>query len=142
MTGLYVAAAAILIAAIFGSYRRYNDGRTQRVTTQVGGSLDPAELGAELGRQATFVQFSSPVCAPCRSTHRLLADVVAGDSDLGHIDLNAADRLDLVERLHIARTPTVLILDGRGQIRHRIVGAARKTEVLDALEQLAIQPAA
>ena len=50
-------------------------------------------------------------------------------------------RLDLVEEFGILRTPTVLVLDREGVVRHRIVGAARKDEVLDALEQVGARAA-
>jgi thiol-disulfide isomerase/thioredoxin len=93
-------------------------------------------LGVELGSQATFVQFSATVCAPCRTTHRVLTDVVTDRPEIAHIDINAETRLDLVDEFGITRTPTVLILDGSGTVRRRIVGAARKPEVLDALDQV------
>ena len=52
-----------------------------------------------------------------------------------------SSRLDLVEEFGILRTPTVLVLDREGVVRHRIVGAARKDEVLDALEQVGARAA-
>ena len=55
-------------------------------------------------------------------------------------DIDAEHRLDLVERFGITRTPTVLVLDAGGAVRHRIVGAARRDEVMDALA--AVAPAA
>ena len=82
------------------------------------------------------MQFSAEVCAPCRATARVLAEVTAGLSGVEHIELDAATRLDLVNELGITRTPTVLLLDGTGAVRNRIVGAPRKTEVLAALEVL------
>jgi hypothetical protein len=57
-----------------------------------------------------------------------------------HVD--AETRLDLVEQYGITRTPTVLLLDRAGVVRHRIVGAARAPEVLEALEGVAGRKAA
>lgn len=134
MTGVWIALAALALALGFGGYRRLTDGRAKAVRTAP--SLNEATLGAPLGRQATFVQFSSTVCAPCRATHRVLSEVVAGTEGVRHIDLNAETRLDLVEEFGITRTPTVLLLDADGVVRNRIVGAARKSEVVNALQQV------
>lgn len=134
MTGVWIALAALALALAFGGYRRLTDGRATSVRKAP--SLDEATLGAPLGSQATFVQFSSTVCAPCRATHRVLSEVVAGTDGVRHIDLNAETRLDLVEEFGITRTPTVLLLDADGVVRNRIVGAARKSEVVNALQQV------
>lgn len=142
MTGIWIALAALALALAFGGYRRTTDGRAKAVKGVDAPRLDPVRLGDDLGSKATFVQFSTTVCAPCRATHRVLSDVVAERAGVAHIDLNAETRLDLVTELGILRTPTVLLLDSDGVVRHRIVGAARKDEVLDALEQLADRPAA
>jgi Thiol-disulfide isomerase and thioredoxins len=134
MTGVWIALAAVLATLAFGGYRRITDGRAQSVRRAA--SLDEARLGATLGSQATLVQFSTTVCAPCRATHRILSEVVAGAEGVRHVEINAENRLDLVEEFGITRTPTVLLLDAGGVIRNRIVGAARKSEVLNALQQV------
>lgn len=136
MTGLLVAAIAALVALGFGLYRKAIDGRVQVVGSPAAPTLDASRLATGLGSEATFVQFSAEVCAPCRATARVLAEVTAGLSGVEHIELDAATRLDLVNELGITRTPTVLLLDGTGAVRNRIVGAPRNTEVLAALEVL------
>ena len=68
--------------------------------------------------------------------------MTAEDPTLTHIDVDAETRLDLVEEFGITRTPTVLLLDAAGVVRHRIVGATRRTDVLDALNQVAGRTAA
>lgn len=142
MTGVWIALAALVLALAFGGYRRLTDGRARAVSAADAPRLDPVRLGDDLGPKATFVQFSVATCAPCRVTHRVLAQVVAERPGVAHIDLDAETCLDLVEEFGVLRTPTVLLLDGDGTVRHRIVGAARKDEVLDALELLAGRPAA
>lgn len=134
MTGVWIALAAVVLALAFGGYRTLTDGRAR--TVRAAPALDEATLGAPLGNQATFVQFSSTVCAPCRATHRVLSEVVAGTEGVEHIDLDAETRLDLVEEFGITRTPTVLLLDADGVVRNRIVGAARKSDVVNALQQV------
>ena len=141
MIGLWVVLVAGLLALAFGGYRALTDGRARTTVADDGTALlDGTQLGAPLAGEATFVQFSSRVCAPCRSTHALLAEVTQDRPAVGYIDIDAESRLDLVERFGITRTPTVLLVDGGGAVRHRMVGAARRAEVLQALDEVALGP--
>jgi thiol-disulfide isomerase/thioredoxin len=79
------------------------------------------------------VQFSSAFCAPCRSTRRILGEVAGMIDGVVHIEIDAEDRLDLVRELNVLRTPTVLVLDGRGTIVKRAAGQPRKADVVAAL---------
>ncbi|MFF2813740.1 thioredoxin family protein [Streptomyces sp. NPDC058000] len=95
--------------------------------------LDAAEIGAELGERATLVQFSSAFCQPCRATRRVLTDVAGMVDGVAHVEIDAEDRLELVRRLEVRSTPTVLVLDGHGAIVRRAVGQPRKVDVIAAL---------
>lgn len=143
MTGILVVAAAVVLSVAFGVYRAVTDGRVRR-TRQAGSvpRLDAAQLGEALGSDATFVQFSSAVCAPCRVTHRVLSGITADDDGVAHVEIDAETRLDLVKEFDIVRTPTVLLLDADGVVRHRIVGAPRKPDVVLALQEVASRAAA
>ena len=57
-----------------------------------------------------------------------------------HVEVDAAARLDLVRRLRISSTPTVLVLGPDGAIVKRAVGLPRKADVIAALGTV-IQPA-
>ncbi|MEU7016204.1 thioredoxin family protein [Streptomyces sp. NPDC046385] len=93
------------------------------------------KLGAELGERATLVQFSTAFCQPCRATRRTLAEVAAMVDGVGHIEIDAEERLDLVRELGIVRTPTVLVLDRSGRIVRRAAGQPRRADVIAALGQ-------
>ena len=134
MTGLYVVGIALVLALGFGLYRKAVDGRVRAVRAT---AASPLGLDADLGRTATFVQFSSAACAPCRVTARVLDEVSASTDGVAHIEIDAEQRLDLVGELGITRTPTVLVLDGSGVVRSRMVGAPRRQDVLAALAGLA-----
>ena len=134
MTGLYVVGIALVLALGFGLYRKAVDGRVRAVRAT---PASPLGLDQDLGRTATFVQFSSAVCAPCRVTARVLDEVSASTDGVAHIEIDAEQRLDLVGELGITRTPTVLVLDGSGVVRSRMVGAPRRQDVLAALAGLA-----
>lgn len=95
--------------------------------------LGAAELGASPGERATLVQFSSAFCAPCRATRRILGEVAAMVPGVAHVEVDAEARLDLVRRLGVERTPTVLVLDRDGRIVRRAAGMPRKADVIAAL---------
>ncbi len=92
-----------------------------------------AELGGPLGQRATLVQFSTAFCAPCRATRRILAEVAGMTDGVVHLEIDAESRLDLVRRLGIRRTPTVLVLGPDGRIAKRATGQPRKADVIAAL---------
>jgi thiol-disulfide isomerase/thioredoxin len=99
------------------------------------GRLTSAELGQSLGQRATLVQFSSAFCAPCRATRRVLTDVAGMVEGVEYIEVDAEARLDLVRRLNVLRTPTVLVTDATGRIVKRASGQPRKPDVIAAVGQ-------
>ncbi|WP_319668026.1 thioredoxin family protein [Streptomyces ipomoeae] len=92
-----------------------------------------AELGEGLGERATLVQFSSAFCAPCRATRRVLTEVAGMVPGVAHVEIDAEQNLELVRRLDILKTPTVLVLDADGRIVRRATGQPRKADVIAAL---------
>jgi thiol-disulfide isomerase/thioredoxin len=97
-----------------------------------------AELGGPLGQRATLVQFSTAFCAPCRATRRILAEVAGMTHGVAHVEIDAESHLDLVRRLDIRRTPTVLVLGPDGRIAKRATGQPRKADVIAALGDAAV----
>jgi thiol-disulfide isomerase/thioredoxin len=98
--------------------------------------LTEADLGTSLGERATLVQFSTAFCAPCRPTRQVLAGVAGMVDGVRHVDIDATTRLDLVRRLKILSTPTVLVLGPDGAIGKRATGLPRKADVIAALGQV------
>ena len=136
MTGWWVALATLALGSVIGVVRLRRDGR---VRDTGGDRLSEADLGAGLGERATLVQFSTAFCQPCRATRRILADVSGIVPGVTHVEIDAESRLDLVRRLDIMRTPTVLVLDTSGKIVKRAAGQPRKADVLAALA-VAVSP--
>jgi thiol-disulfide isomerase/thioredoxin len=133
MTGVYVAVAALVLATALGLVWRSRNG-VLRDSGEAGVEhLGAAELGAELGERATLVQFSSAFCAPCRATRRVLTEVAGMVDGVAHVEIDAEAHLDLVRRLNVLRTPTVLILDAEGGIVRRGAGLPRKADIVAAL---------
>jgi thiol-disulfide isomerase/thioredoxin len=140
VTGGLIALAAVLAAAtVLGLVLRRRAGRFRAGSAAVSNAapaLTEADLGGRLGEQATLVQFSTAFCGPCRPTRQLLAQVADTVHGVAHVEIDAAARLDLVRRLRINSTPTVLVLGPGGVIRSRAVGQPRKADVMAALRPL------
>jgi thiol-disulfide isomerase/thioredoxin len=94
------------------------------------------ELGLPLGQRATLVQFSTAFCAPCRATRRILAEVAGMVDGVEHVEIDAESHLDLVRRLDIRRTPTVLVVGPDGRVAKRASGQPRKADVIAAVGDL------
>ncbi|MCI0687517.1 MAG: thioredoxin family protein [Sporichthyaceae bacterium] len=103
-------------------------GRVQR--------LSAAELGVPLGETATLVHFSTAFCQPCRATRRVLGEVAGMVSGVTHVEIDAETNLDLIRRLKVMRTPTVLVLDPSGAIVRRASGQPRVADVVAALGEV------
>jgi thiol-disulfide isomerase/thioredoxin len=133
MTGLVVCVVVLAAASAYGVLQQRRSGRVRVRGRDDGKRLDAAELGAELGERATLVQFSSAFCAPCRATRRVLGEVAAVVPGVTHVEIDAEAHLDLVRRLDILKTPTVLVLDAGGRVVRRATGQPRKADVIAAL---------
>jgi thiol-disulfide isomerase/thioredoxin len=140
MTGLIVCLAVLAAASVYGVIHRRREGRI-RVRAKDGQErLTAADLGGPLGERATLVQFSTAFCAPCRATRRVLDEVAGMVDGVRHVEIDAEAHLELVRRLNILKTPTVLVLDGDGAIVRRASGQPRRPDVIAALGA-AVQPA-
>jgi thiol-disulfide isomerase/thioredoxin len=148
MTGLIALAVTLLVATAAGVALRRRSGRFRSVQAtplpvavheQAATGKDvltAADLGAGLGERATLVQFSTAFCAPCRPTRQILAGVAGMVDGVRHVEVDATTRLDLVRRLRIASTPTILVLGPDGVIGKRASGLPRKADVIAALGQV------
>jgi thiol-disulfide isomerase/thioredoxin len=133
-TGLIVVAVVLAAATAVGLVRARRDGRLRTGRADAGLRLSSGELGQSLGDRATLVQFSTSFCATCPGTRRLLTDVASGTPGVRHVEIDAEERLDLVRRVEVMRTPTVLVLDRDGRVVRRASGPPTRAEVVSALE--------
>ncbi|GAB2852377.1 thioredoxin family protein [Streptomyces deserti] len=133
MTGLVVCVLVLAAASAYGVLQRRRNGRVRVRGRDDGKRLGAAELGTDLGERATLVQFSSAFCAPCRATRRILGEVAGLVPGVTHVEIDAEAHLDLVRRLDILKTPTVLVLDADGRVVRRATGQPRKADVIAAL---------
>ncbi|MET9022294.1 thioredoxin family protein [Actinopolymorpha sp. NPDC004070] len=99
--------------------------------------LDAGVLGVPLGARATLVQFSTAFCAPCRATRHVLRAVAETEPGVAHVELDAESHLELVRRLDVRSTPTVLVLTADGRVVTRASGVPRRPQVVAAVERAA-----
>lgn len=147
-TGSWVLVGAVAIAVGIALLLRWRvrgfrpvrgaDGPEPSATVAPASRLGPADLGIDaLGERATLVHFSSAFCAPCRATRQTLTQVSQAVEGVGHVEIDAESHLDLVRRVGVRRTPTVLLLDADGRILTRASGPLRKADVLAVLDAAA-----
>ena len=151
--GLIALVVALAVAVVTGLAWQRTNGRIRGIrgarapgTPEVlaadgaavaaGPMLTSVELGLPLGQRATLVQFSTAFCAPCRATRRILAEVAGMVDGVAHVEIDAESHLDLVRRLDIRRTPTVLVVGPDGRVAKRASGQPRKADVIAAVGEL------
>jgi thiol-disulfide isomerase/thioredoxin len=124
--------AVLAVSVAFGVWRRRRDGRLRTMSSDR--VLTGADLDHPLGTRATLLQISAQFCTPCRAAHRVLAQVAGRLPGVHHVEVDAEQRFDLVKRLDVMRTPTLLVLDAHGTVVHRTSGVPKLHEVVAAVE--------
>lgn len=136
MDGVEVLLVAVVVAVVLAAAMRWKNGRfAGSATDDESERLGPEDLGAPLGERATLVQFSSAFCAPCRATRQVLGQVTQLVPGVSAVEIDAEAELELVRRVGVLRTPTVLVLDASGRIVERASGAPTRDQVLVALDR-------
>ncbi|WP_296665244.1 thioredoxin family protein [Demequina sp.] len=123
--------AILVVASVAAVWWQRRQGVVREV--ERAGALSSATLGAQRGFHATFVQFSTPMCAKCPPTAALLRRIAGETENVIHMEIDASERLDLARELEIMRTPTILLLDGDGVVVSRISGAPSEHQAREAL---------
>jgi thiol-disulfide isomerase/thioredoxin len=134
VTGVLVLLVTLGVASLAGVVMRRRAGQHRAVAS--GDRIAPADVGAQLGERATLLQFSSAFCQPCRATRRVLGQVAEIVPGVRHIEVDAESHLELVRRLDVRRTPTVLLLDADGVVSTRAAGQPTRQQVIAALGQV------
>ena len=91
---------------------------------------------AKFGEKLTLLQFSSEFCSSCQQTSVLLESIEKAHTGVLHIDVDITDKLDLAKTFNILTTPTILILNSKGGVVSRIVGAPKLATMESELDRL------
>jgi thiol:disulfide interchange protein len=147
MTGLVVLVVTVAVVLAAGALWKARSGRVRAASSPdtAGVTSVRDELASALDQQlpdaaVTLLQFSSAFCAPCRATRAMLAQLADGER-VQHIEVDVTQLLDrgrgeVLDRLHIRRTPTVLFLRQDGTEVARTVGLPRRADVTAAIQSL------
>jgi thiol-disulfide isomerase/thioredoxin len=137
-----VLAGLVLLASLLGFLLISRSGQARRI--KYGEQVDLSEIRAtkngklvtKLGKDITLLQLSSDFCSSCKQTSTLLESIEKAREGLLHIDIDISDRLDLARTFNILTTPTTLILNSRGEVISRIVGAPKQSTIESEIERL------
>jgi thiol-disulfide isomerase/thioredoxin len=128
--------ALVALTTIAGLVWQRRQGRVRRLSGLAVVTARDIPGLRRLAPGATLIQFSTTVCAPCRSTHAVLDSLATELVGVEHLDLDITTRPDLASRFTVLQTPTTLILDRAGVVRARIGGAVRRDIVRDELTRV------
>jgi len=130
VAALAILVALVLLAVVLGVVQRSRAGRARAGS---GDRVIATDLGTAeaLGERATLVQFSTPTCAQCPGTARLLRSVADEHQGVVHVEVDLAQHPEVADRFGVLQTPTTLLVDGAHRVRARIGGAPRR----DALDR-------
>lgn len=139
---LLALAGLVTLATFVGLWVISFSGRARRINK--GEQVDLSQIGAtkngqrvtKLGEKVTLLQFSSDFCSSCKQTSSLLAKIEHSKKGLLHIDLDISNRLELAKTYSILQTPTILVLNSKGQVVSRIVGAPKLATIESEIERL------
>ncbi|PZF47706.1 thioredoxin family protein [Curtobacterium sp. MCLR17_057] len=134
-TAVAVLVGVLALATVLGLLLRHRTGRARPVGTATSSrqDADGLALDNDYGAAATLVQFSTPTCARCPATRRLLAAVAGQHEGVRRIEIDLAERPELASRFEVLQTPTVLLLDADRSVHTRFGGPPRPPELAAAL---------
>lgn len=79
-----------------------------------------------------MIEFFSENCAPCKILEPILNEIEK-ENKVTIAKINIDNNKDLIEVYDISSVPTILFLDGKGNILDRKIGLASKEEILNTL---------
>ena len=117
-----------------GLARRVNNG--EQVDLSSLRTIKNGKPVTKFGEKLTLLQFSSEFCSSCQQTSVLLESIEKAHTGVLHIDVDITDKLDLAKTFNILTTPTILILNSKGGVVSRIVGAPKLATMELEIERL------
>jgi thiol-disulfide isomerase/thioredoxin len=145
ISGLYLALGLFGLTLIAGIFYKLSAGSGRSI--QKSEVIDLARIGAhkngypvtEPGKSATLLQFSTEYCGQCPAVRRSLAQIEYRTGGVLHAEVDLTDRLDLAARFKISQTPTVFVLNAKGEVVFRVSGVPKQGLIQQELAKLGIK---
>lgn len=145
MDNLVAVLALVGAATLVGLAYRFLHGRGHRVKSKK--KIDLQRLGPKrnnqvttaLGAKATLLQFSTSYCGQCPGVRRQLLALDESLQGVHHLEVDITDRLDVAAHLGINQTPTVFLLNDKGELVYRVGGIPNVTKLKVELEKLGVK---
>ena len=142
---MYLALGLLGLTLIAGIFYKVSAGSGRSV--QKSEVIDLARIQAhkngfpvtEPGKNATLLQFSTEYCGQCPAVRRSLAQIEYRTGGVLHAEVDLTDRLDLAARFKISQTPTVFILNDKGEVTFRVSGVPKPGLIQQELTKLGIK---
>ena len=86
-----------------------------------------------------MLQFSTEYCGQSPGVRRQLAQLEYRMGGLSHLEVDITDRIEIAAHFGISQTPTVFVLNPRGEIVYRVGGVPKLPLLLAELEKLGVK---
>lgn len=137
--------ALVLIAIAAGLAYKFLHGKGRKVISHE--IVDLSKLRAtssgmpmeELGKKATLVQFTTEYCGQCPGVRRTLSQLAYRLGGLAFCEVDITERLDVAAHFNISQTPTVFLLNPKGELVFRVGGVPKMPQLNQELEKLGVK---
>lgn len=128
-TGLWVLAAAVVVAIVAGLVLRARNGKVRAGN----GSALPPEVLTALDGDVTLVMFTTQFCANCKYTRPVLRDLAEHTDGISYAEIDLTDKPALAKELSVLSTPTTLAVAASGVEILRVGGVPKRDDLLEAV---------
>ena len=126
---IFLVVSFTALGALYNSHK----GKVKR---KKGIKISQQHINQKFGKKATIVQFSTTFCSECRTAKAIVKDVVKDFKDITYVEVDAESNLDLVRRVDIRSTPTIIFLDCKGFEIARAKGAPKRDQLIKAIKAI------
>ena len=125
----------LAISTAFGLFLHFTRGKlTKKYSNEI--TFDQLNIGEELGKKATILQFKTEYCSICPGVKRQIHELIKNDDGIAFYEIDAVERIDLAKKLHVKSSPTILFFNEAGFEEGRIIGAPKKDHLRNTLEKI------